>query len=176
MPTVPTYEQEVVARQFLVARIRERCRDYADLNRLVEGQEHSDRMIHHAIGDILDDFNTTPPFIGVWYAHNIPSINFLIDGVLSILLESAALLYTRNDLSYAHQGTQVAFNQGEAYLRISQMLRARYEQKAARWKVAQNMEMAVNNSGGLYSSFILTYRPYLGINNLTDYQGPRAGL
>jgi len=172
MPNLPTYEDELDTRRHLVRRIRDRCRDYAELNRVVEGQEHSDRMIYHAIGDILDDFNAMAPRIGTFLAANFPNHQILIDGALSILLESSALLYSRNDLAYSHQGTQVQLRQAGDYLNIAQMFRQRYENKAKEWKVTQNMELAVGNSGSFYSAFILTYRPLWYVNSLSEYQSP----
>jgi hypothetical protein len=129
-------------------------------------------MIYHTIGDMIEDFNAMAPRIGSFVVATFPNREILIVAVLSVLLESAALLYSRNDLAYAHQGTQVQFRQAGDYLQIASALRQRYEQKAREWKVSQNMELAVANTGGFYSSFILTYRPLWGVNTLLDYQSP----
>ena len=44
--------------------VRYFLRDYPELNRIVKGEEHSNRMIAFAIMDFLSDFAGTPPFIG----------------------------------------------------------------------------------------------------------------
>ena len=40
-----------------VAYIRAYLRDFPELNRLIKGEETSDRMIAWAVLDVLDDFN-----------------------------------------------------------------------------------------------------------------------
>jgi hypothetical protein len=49
-----------------VARVRLFMRDYAELNRLVAGEESNDRLIAFAVHDALSDFNATPPFLGAY--------------------------------------------------------------------------------------------------------------
>ena len=46
-----------------VSEVRLYLRDYAELNRLIDGEETSDRMLAWAVIDALDDINNTPPFI-----------------------------------------------------------------------------------------------------------------
>ena len=172
MTTIPTYDQELLARRSMTERIREYARDYDVLNTLIEGEEHSDRMIIHAMERVVDDFNASPPAIGAYLVVNFPSLEVLISGTMAILLESVAILYARNDLAYAHAGTQVQFNQHRDYLQMSQMLWQRYEVKKKEIKVAFNAEMAVSNSGSFFSTFVTVYRPAWRVYNLVDYARP----
>jgi len=169
-----TYAQELDSRRQLIERIRVHTRDWAELNRLIEGEEHSDRMILMAIQDILDDYNNSPPPIGVRFVTDFPNWRLLIDGILAVLLESAALLYARNDVAYAHAGTQVQFNQSQTYMQMSQMYWQRYEAKKKEQKVSENMQQAVAATGGFFSDFVLTFRPTWRIYNLMDYNSPVA--
>ena len=154
-----TYEEEVLARMNLVRKIRARTRDYADLNTLIEGEEHSDRLIGDVIEDILSDFNATPPPVGVFLVANFPNPLALIWASISELLRSVHLLYARNDLVYSQGGTTVQYSQVQTYPQIANDLWGRYEQAKYRLKVSIGMQQAVNSAGGNFSTWSAINRP-----------------
>jgi len=162
--------EELYARQVLVERVRRRMRDFGPLNTLVEGEENTDRMIMQAALAILDDFNSEPPSVGIFGISNFPSATLLEDGMIARLLESAAILYMRNELDYSHEGTTVRFNQAQTYLQKAAQLEQKYESKKARLKVGINMQQAVQATGGHHTSLILLYSPTWGVRNLTSHR------
>jgi len=165
----PSYDEELLARREMVDRIRTRARDFAPLNRLISGEEHSDRMIMMALHDIIDDFNASPPPVGAFFVANFPNRLILITGALAILIESAALLYARNDLAYASTGTTVQFGQSREYMHIAATMWQQYEVKKKELKTSINAQQAVAASGGFFTSFARTYRPMWGVDTLRDY-------
>jgi hypothetical protein len=131
--------------------VREFMRDYAELNRLVAGEESSDRQIAWAILDTLDDFNTTPPFTQFGLI-SFPSRSLLLRGVVSTLLESIGLLQTRNHLQFSDGGITVGINDKTPYLQSwIQLFRGKYEDGKLKLKVAYNIESAWG--GGIHSEF-----------------------
>jgi hypothetical protein len=94
----------------MVEGVRLFLRDYADLNRLTEGEDHSDRHIYWSILLTLSDWATTPPFVGQ------NDINLIVDrgwfalflqGVVIKLLESLGILHMRNYLAYSDGGVNL---------------------------------------------------------------------
>src|SRR4051812_25966152 len=103
-PVVPSIPIPI---QQLISTVRLYLRDYAELNRLIQGVEHSDRMILWAIADAVDDWNSTPPLIPAAQLENFPSKSLLLRGIVISLLESVGLLQTRNHLTFSDGGIQV---------------------------------------------------------------------
>lgn len=136
-----------------VQMVRFYMRDFPELNRLVAGEESSDRQIAWAVLDALSDFNGTPPFIG----------NFNVEGMLqqqqhSLLLrmtvcaviESVGLLQTRNHINYSNGGITVGVNDKTPMLmNWLQYYRATTEQMKQRVKVSMNIGaiLGATNSG-----------------------------
>jgi hypothetical protein len=126
-------------------------RDYAELNRLVDGEESSNRQIMWAIADCLDDFNTTPPFTSFGIA-DFPSRSLLLRGTVCNLLESIGLLQTRNHLQFSDGGITVGINDKTPFLQSwLQVFRNAYEAKKKDLKVSYNIENAWG--GGIFSEF-----------------------
>lgn len=135
--------------QGLVASVRAYMRDYKELNRLIAGEESSDRQIVWAIIDALDDFNTTPPFTR-FSIENFPSRSLLVRATVITLLEGIGLLQTRNHLSFSDGGLQVGVNDKTPFLQAwLQLFSNKYEEKKRNLKVAYNIESAWG--GGLHS-------------------------
>lgn len=135
----------------LVNQVRLFIRDYAELNRLIDGVENSPRQIVWAIFDTLDDFNTTPPFT-FFHLFAFPSRSLFIRGVVCSLLESVGLLQTRNQLSFTDGGIQVGISDKTPLIQSwLQVFRNAYEEKKMRVKVAINIEQAWG--GGIFSEF-----------------------
>lgn len=140
----------------LVAMIRLYLRDYAPLNRLIEGEETNDRMIAWAIIDTLDDFNTTPPFIGKVGINNFPSLSLLREGAVVKILESTALLQTRNQINYSDGGISFSVSDKASFLlNWIQMFYQRYEQRKAKMKASINVELAMEGEGVLSEYFVI---------------------
>jgi hypothetical protein len=140
----------------LVGMIRLYMRDYGHLNRLIQGEETSDRMIAWAIVDTMDDWNTTPPFIGDASIERFPSISLLREGAVYRILESVAILQNRNHLSFTDGGLSVAVNdKAPMLLNFINMLRQSYEMKKMRLKASMNVEMAFGGTGTFSEYFII---------------------
>jgi hypothetical protein len=131
--------------------VRVFMRDYKELNRLIAGEESSNRQIVWAICDALDDFNTTPPFTS-FGLNTFPSRSLLIRATVITLLESIGLLQTRNHLSFSDGGLQVGINDKTPFIQSwLQLFKNSYEEKKTRLKVAYNIESAWG--GGLSSEY-----------------------
>ncbi len=131
--------------------IRAKLRDYPELNRLVAGNETSDRDIALAIMEAADDFNTTPPLIGGYTIDNFPSESLLINGAIIEILTSVGLLQTRNHMSYSDgQGVQVGTSDKSSMLMSwIQLFMSKHERKKVQLKQALNMQGAMNGTGVL---------------------------
>ena len=141
--------------------VREFMRDHAELNRLTQGVEHSDRLIMWAIADAIDDWNTTPPLIGPVSIINFPSRHLLLRGTVINLLESLGLLQTRNHLTFSDGGIQVGVSDKTPLIQSwIQMYRNAYEVKKNKLKVAMNIEGGWG--GGVHSEYLWTNGFYGG--------------
>lgn len=151
MSTLPNANLELNA---FVQQVRTYLRDYPELNRLIAGEESSNRQIVWAIMDALDDFNSTPPFTGFSLA-NFPSKSLLLRATVIGLLESIGLLQTRNQLSFSDGGIQVGINDKTPYIQAwLQLLSNKYEEKKMKLKVAYNIESGWD--GGIFSEYLFT--------------------
>ena len=143
-------------------------RDYAELNRLIDGEETSDRMIAWAVIDTLDDINNRPPNIGTFTCSNFPYKSLLLRGTVISVLESVGILQTRNQLQYSDGGISVgASDKAPMLMQWVNLLKSSYEQKLERWKISQNIVGAFDGSsvtsdyyflGGYYDVFDRVYR------------------
>lgn len=144
-----------IALQQFIGVIRMFMRDYAELNRLFVGEEHSDRIIAWAILDALEDFNTTPPMTN-YQLSNFPSKKLLRYGTVINLLESIGLLMTRNHLSFSDGGVQTGGLSDKTPMIQSwlQLFSNKYEAQKDRLKVALNIENGWG--GGVHSEYLFT--------------------
>lgn len=146
----------------LVAMIRMYMRDHPHLNRLTVGEETSNRMIAWAIIDTLDDWNSTPPFIGDASLTSFPSISLLREGAVIRILESVGLLQTRNQLSYSDGGISVQVSdKAPLLLQWIQLFRGSYERKKDRMKASMNIEQGMAGTG-TFSEYFVINGIYLG--------------
>lgn len=137
-----------------VQEIRAYMRDYPELNRLLDGEENSDRMIVWAIIDALDDFNATPPPVTFSFGQ-IPR-SMLRLGTVSRLLESVILLSIRNQLAYSDGGINLNLDKSGLLIQAKQMMEASWEQKKREWKISQNISQgyaSVSSEYWLISGF-----------------------
>lgn len=134
--------------QKIIALIRARMRDHAELNRLIDGVETSDGEIGLAIIGVISDWNTTPPLIGNVKFETFPSLFLLIQGAMINIVDSVILLQIRNHMSYSDgQGIQVGVS--DKYPALMQWLdrqKAEYESKKKQLKIALNIEGALNQT------------------------------
>lgn len=137
-----------------VGLIRAYMRDYPELNRLFQGEEHSDRLIAFAVIDAMEDFNTTPPMTN-YRLHNFPSKSLLRMGTIINLLESIGLLMTRNHITFSDGGVQVGISDKTPLIQSwIQLFTNKYETKKDRLKVALNIEGGWG--GGVHSEYLWT--------------------
>jgi hypothetical protein len=150
-----------------VLEVRQYLRDFPELNRLIDGEETSDRMIAWAVLDALDDINATPPLTGAYTIDTFPR-SILLRGTVIAVLESVGLLQTRNQINYSDGGIQVsASDKAPMLMQWINMLRGSYEQKKQQYKIAVNISSAFEGSailsdyyflGGYYDVFDRIYR------------------
>jgi hypothetical protein len=126
-----------------VQMVRLYMRDFPELNRIVAGEESSDRQIAWAVLDALSDFNGTPHLT-----------NYDLDGLLQVnqhsllrrmtviaLIESVGLLQTRNHINYSDGGLNVGVNDKTPLLmNWLQYFKAYTDQMKQRVKVALNIQ------------------------------------
>lgn len=145
---LPNAEQELDS---FVNMVRMFMRDHAELNRLIAGEESSNRQILWAVMDALDEFNTEPPFTRFGVG-NFPSRSLLIRATTISLLTSVGLLQTRNHLQFSDGGITVGINDKTQFLQAwIQLLKGEYEEKKKKLKVAYNIESAWD--GGVNSEY-----------------------
>ena len=140
----------------MVAVVRMFLRDFPELNRLISGEETSDRMIAWAIMDSVDDWNSTPPFIGKVGLTNFPSMSWLREAAVMRTLESVGLLQTRNQLNFSDGGISVSVSdKAPLLMNWVQLYSGRIEQKKAQIKASMNIELAMDGGGALSEYFLV---------------------
>lgn len=144
----------------LIQQVRLFMRDYRDLNRLIAGEESSNRMIAWAIMDACDDWNSTPPLTGTIGVLSHPSSSLLIRATVISLLQSVGLLQTRNHLTYSDgSGASVNVSDKTPVLQAwINLLSSAYEMKKVRLKTGLNIEGAWG--GGVHSELNLVNAYY----------------
>ena len=159
MPITSTLlESEVLERRKLTRMVRSKMRDMPELNTLIDGEENSDELIYDAIDITLSRVNTVPPRLGVFLARNTP-LHILMDGVIFELLESAAILLTRNYLQFSTGGFTVDPPQYGLYQSMADKYWQRFRSEIQQYKVSLNHQLAVDGSGGIFSDWLIVNRP-----------------
>lgn len=151
-----------------VSHLRQYLRDFPELNRLIDGQETSDRMLAWAVIDALDDFNNSPPHIGIFTVSNFPYKSLLLRGSVIAVLESVGLLQMRNQMQYTDGGITVSVSdKSPLIMQWISMLQSTYETKKLNYKMSRNIEDALQGDGimsdyyflgGYYDVFDRMYR------------------
>lgn len=158
-PNIPGASQQL--RDF-VGGIRLFIRDFPELNRLVAGEETSDRMIAFFVEEALSEFSSTPPNLGIYtfsYFMERGWNFYLRMGAIVHVLESIGMLQTRNYLSYSDGGVTVSVSDKTPLLQSwLQFFKARWETWIDRIKVAENIEGALTNGiQGVSSEYFLLH-------------------
>lgn len=152
--------------QQFVQVVRLYMRDHPQLNRLVAGEESSDRMIAWATMDALSDFNGTPPLIGTFSLEALLQRDqqaLLLRMVTCSLLESVGLLQTRNHVNYSNGGINVGVNdKTPLIMNWLQYFKGTTEQMKQRVKVTFNIEQILGpNNPGVHSEIWSVNSSYL---------------
>ncbi len=148
-----------------VAMVRLYTRDNPELNRLIAGEESTDRMIMWAVLDALDNFNGTPHFTDMSLEELLGrnQRSLMLRLTVEALLESVGLLQTRNHINYSDGGINVGVNdKTPLIMNWLQYFRAFTEQKMQRVKVSMNIEGILGpNSPGIHSELWAVNASYL---------------
>lgn len=141
--------------------VRLYLRDLPALNRLIDGEESSSRMIAFAMMDAIGEFNATPPPIrsyGFLDFSNNGWTSFLLKGTLKSLLRSVALLQTRNHLRFSDGGISAQVSdKGPELMQYSQMFGAEWEAWILKQKISLNIMGALASSEGAPSEYSLIH-------------------
>jgi hypothetical protein len=123
-----------------VPEVRAYLRDFAELNRLISGEESSSRMISYCVHLAVDEFNTTPPLT----SHKIssfPSRSILLQLTIVHLLTSVGILKSRNRFQYSDGGwSSDTEQQDSSYQNWIQLLRSQLNPRLQSLKIALNIE------------------------------------
>jgi hypothetical protein len=131
--------------------VRGYIRDFPELNRLITGEESSDRMIQYCVFLALDEYNTTPPLSSNTVS-DFPSRVILLQLTLIHLLTSVGILKSRNRFVYNDGGFSVQTEQQDSsYVQWISLLRSQVDPKVTRLKIALNI------SGGYGASLPSEY-------------------
>lgn len=151
-----------IFRSFIQA-VRLYMRDFAELNRIVSGEETSDRQIAWAMLDALADFNGTPHLTSYSFedllARNQQAL--LLRMTVISVIESVGLLQTRNHINYSAGGINVGVNdKSPLLLKWLQYYKAFTDQAKVRTKVALNIEGILHGPSGIASELTAVNATY----------------
>jgi hypothetical protein len=128
-----------------VGEVRGFLRDFTELNRLISGEETSDRMVRYCISLAVDEWNTTPP-LSSHEVSNFPSRGLLLHLTVINLLTSVGILKSRNSFAYSDGGFTVQTEEHDSrYQRWIQMFRST---GPASFQSIRNLKIALNLQGG----------------------------
>jgi len=119
--------------------VRGFLRDFPELNRLISGEESSDRMIEYCTWLAIDEWNVTPP-LSSHALSDFPSRFILLHLTIIHLLTSVGILKSRNRFSYSDGGFSVQTEEQDGmYQRWIQLMRSQVDAKILRLKTALNI-------------------------------------
>jgi hypothetical protein len=128
-----------------VGEVRDFMRDFPELNRLISGEESSDRMIRFAMYLAVDEWNVMPPLTGHTFS-NFPSRGMLLYLTVIHLLTSVGILKSRNSFAYSDGGFTVQTEEHDTrYQRWIQLFRSA---GPASFKSMRDLKIAMNIAGG----------------------------
>ncbi len=148
-----------------VQMVRLYMRDFEELNRLIAGEESTDRMIAWAVLDALSNFNGSPHFTDLTLDDLLAKnqAHLILRMTVEALIESVGLLQTRNHINYSDGGLNVGVNDKTPLLMgWLKYYRSYTEQLKTRVKVALNMEGILGPSNvGVHSELFAINSSYL---------------
>lgn len=140
-----------------VQMVRGYMRDLPELNRIVAGEESSDRQIAWAVLDALSNFNGTPHFtmLSLDDLLQLQQHHLILRMSAISLIESVGLLQTRNHINYSTGGTNVGVNDKTPMLmNWLGYFKSSTEQQKQRVKVAINIGGILGpGNSGLFSEY-----------------------
>lgn len=140
--------------QVFIRQVRRFMQDYGALNALLQGEEIKDSMLELFVDMALDDWSSTPPLLGrVTDVTQHPSRYLLMLKVVIIALQSSAMLYARNNLTYSDGGVQLnTADRAPLYMQIAEMFSREYASGKLRLLQTTNAE---NSYGGVHSEYLM---------------------
>lgn len=126
-----------------VQTVRLYMRDFPEINRIVTGEESTDRQIAWAVLDAMMDFNGTPHLTNLQVSDLLGRGQhaLLLRMTVISLIESIGILQMRNQLNYSTGGTNVGINDKSPLLmNWLQYFKSYTDQMKQRVKVALNIE------------------------------------
>lgn len=131
-------------------------RDYPQLNRLIRGVEHSNRLIAWAVLDFTSDFSQTPPPLGNYSIENLLDLGYSSlarRGTAIALIESLGMLQTRNQLNFSDGGINVGVSDKTPQLQswLAQF-QSKYEQDKTKIKISLNIQ-GIMGERGVHSEY-----------------------
>lgn len=148
-----------------VQMVRLFMRDYAELNRLIAGEETSDRQIAWSVLDAVSDFNGTPHLTNYTLEQLLERQlhSLMLRLTVCAVLESVGLLQTRNHFNYSTGGINVGVNDKTPLIhQWLQYFRGMTELRVQRVKVALNIEAILGpNNVGIHSEYWAVNSCYL---------------
>lgn len=143
--------------QAFVALVREYTRDHPELNRLVRGEESSDRQIAWAVLDALEDLNGTPPitYFSLDELLSRQQKSLLLRMTTIVLVESVGMLQTRNHINGSDGGTSTGVNDKTAMLmEWLRYFKGSVDQAKLRFKIANNISQILGpGNTGVHSEY-----------------------
>lgn len=132
-------------------------RDHPQLNRLIKGEESSDRMIAWAILDFLSDFAGTPPNLGYYSLDQMLNMHyqsFALRGTCVALLQSVGILQTRNHLQFSDGGISVnVSDKAPMWMQWIRDFQNKYEQEKVSRKISLNIAQLLGTFAGSHSEY-----------------------
>jgi hypothetical protein len=140
-----------------VESVRAYTRDYPELNRLIAGEESTNRQIAWAVLDAISQFNGTPHLTNYSLDDLLQRNQTMLMRRLTVicLVEQVGLLQTRNHINYSTGGINVGINDKTPMLmQWLQYFRSYTDQLLTRVKVALNIEGILGPSNsGIFSEY-----------------------
>lgn len=147
-----------------VMMLRTYLRDHPELNRLVSGEESSDRFLLFAASMAVSSYNGRPPItqIPIEEIFRLNHQDVLLMMAVCTVLESVMLLQARNQLNYSTGGTNVGVNDKAALLmKMLQYFRSLADQMLTQRKVALNILSILGDSPGIHSEYATVHTSYV---------------
>ena len=143
----------------MINMLRAFMRDFQPLNRLLAGEESSDRQLALAIFRALEDFSGTPP-PNYYTLHTLIQhhhTDLLLRGAACKLLESVVFQYARNEIQFTDAGVNVKISdKTPIFLNIYGILYNQWTQEKKQAKVSMNiMDIVTTTAEGVFSEYWL---------------------
>ena len=146
----------------VVTVVRSYTRDRGHFNRLISGEESSDTMIAWAVMDALSLWNSIPPLLSSLSLKTFPQdhMHLLVRATVCNLLESVAILQTRNYMAFSDGGAGVTTDDKTVMLmNLRNILLTEVKQGIREIKICRNIDGGWGN--GLHSEYLDIHGRYL---------------